>query len=116
MKITTGIDIQSTAAKSFYKTIRGFADSCKKRPWQTANYYQTLPDEMYDLTLVSLRVYGRRDEFLAVMAAAGLNAPAQPLVSQLLALPTEGQLYDFKRQTGFESQAAYRDGFKPVWA
>jgi hypothetical protein len=61
-------------------------------------------------------VYGRRDEYLAVMAAAGIDNVDQPLKQKRLVLPTESQLYAIKRQTGFESIADLREGFGPVWA
>ena len=107
------IDINSTAAKDFYKEIRRFAQRTK--PWETALFYEIKPDEVYDITLVSQRVYGRRDEFLAVMAAAGLDMVDQPLPQKRLILPTEGQLYAIKRRTGFESIADNRKDFLPTW-
>jgi len=107
------IDTNTTAAKNFYKSVRDFAESIK--PWDTARWYETKPDEIYDLTLVSYRVYGNRDEALAVMAAAGLSSFDQPLPMRRMALPTSAQLYEIKRETGFESIAELRDGFAPVW-
>lgn len=108
------IDNNSVAAKDFYKEIRIFADSIK--PWETAIFYETKPDEAYDLSLVSQRVYGRRDEYLAVMAAAGLDMFDQALPQKRIILPTENQLYAIKRRTGFESIGAYRENFSPTWA
>ncbi|SEN69739.1 hypothetical protein [Nitrosomonas marina] len=107
------IDVNSTAAKNFYKEIRRFAQRTK--PWETALFYETKPDERHDITLVSQRVYGRRDEFLVVMAAAGLDTVDQPLPQVRIVLPTEGQLYAIKRRTGFESIADNRNDFKPTW-
>jgi hypothetical protein len=108
------VDIQSPAAKSFYKAIRDFA--LRTRTYEPAIRYFTKPDERRDLSLVSQRVYGRRDEFVAVMAAAGLDSLEEPLPERLLTLPDEATLRDIKRRTGFESRAAYREEFKPVWA
>lgn len=111
------MDRQTPAAKSFYRAIRDFAEDRQRHPWKAAIYYTTLPDEMHDPTLVSRRVYGRPDEFLAVMAAAGLNLSIQPMPQATrLALPNEQDLVAIKRRTGFESRAAYRDGDVPVWA
>lgn len=107
------IDKNSTAARNFYKEIRSFSERTK--PWQVAIVYETKPDEIFDLTLVSLRVYGRRDEYLAIMAASGLDMVDQPLTQKRLVLPTEGQLYAIKRRTGFESISSNRKDFSPIW-
>lgn len=78
--------------------------------------YETQPDERWDVSKVSQRVYGRRDEVLCVMAAAGLDTVGQPMPQKRLTLPTESQLYAIKRSTGFESIAKSREGFAPTWA
>lgn len=108
------IDSDPRAAGAFYREVRRFAEVTK--PWETALRHTVTPDELFDLTLVSYRVYGRRDEHLAVMAAAGLDSVDQPLPQVMLTLPTEAQLYQFKRRSGFESIAAYRESFAPTWA
>lgn len=109
------IDRDTRAAKAFYRELYRFAETT--RPWDTtAIFYETLPDEQWDLTLVSERVYGRRDEYLAVMAAAGLDSVDQPLPQKRLVLPNEGQLHAIKRRTGFESMADYRENHAPTWA
>ena len=109
------LDQDTRSAKSFYREVRKFAESVK--PWDTtAIFYETKPDEMYDLTLVSQRVYGRRDEFLAVMAAAGLDTVDQPLPQKRIVLPNEGQLIAIKRRVGFESIADLREAGAPIWA
>lgn len=108
------IDRNSTAAKNFYKEIRRFAERTK--PWHIHISYETKPDEAFDLTLVSQRVYGRRDEYLTIMAAAGLDMVDQALPQKRLTLPTEAQLYAIKRRTGFESIADNRKNFSPTWA
>lgn len=108
------LDRDTRAAKSFYRQVRKFAESVKS--WDaTAVWYETKPDEAHDLTLVSQRVYGRRDEVLAVMAAAGLDTPYQPLPQKRIALPSDGLLMSIKRRTGFESVAQYRRDFAPTW-
>lgn len=109
------LDQDTRAAKSFYREVRKFAESVK--PWDaTAIYYETKPDEALDLTLVSQRVYGRRDEYLTVMAAAGLDSIDQPLPQKRIVLPNEGQLIAIKRRVGFESIADLRENGTPVWA
>jgi len=108
------LDQDTRAAKSFYREVRKFAEMTKA--WDTsAIFYETKPDEMLDLTLVSQRVYGRRDEFLAVMAAAGLATVYQPLPQMRLTLPNEGQLLAIKRRTNFESIADNRENYAPTW-
>lgn len=109
----TTIDNDTRAAKSFYREVRNFA--IRTKPWQTQISYETTPDEAHDFSLVSQRVYGRRDEFLAVMAAAGLNHFDDALPQMRLTLPTEGQLMMIKRQTGFESISDYREDGSPTW-
>ena len=108
------LDKDTTAAKSFYREVRAFAERAK--PWDfNVVWYETKPDEAYDLTLVSRRVYGRRDEFLAVMEAAGLDGVDQPLQQKRIALPSDGELLSIKRRTGFESIDDFREGGAPIW-
>jgi hypothetical protein len=89
------------ASSKFYLLVRQFAAS--RQAWQTAVRYDTLPDERWDLTLVSQRVYGNRHEFLAVMAAAGLDRVNQELKQRRLVLPTPAQLEALKQQAGYTS-------------
>lgn len=99
---------------AFFRAVRKFSESVK--PWEGHISHEVTPDESWDLTLVSERVYGRRDEYLAVMAAAGLSTVDQELkAGRRIALPTESQLYSMKRQAGFESQSELREGRSPVW-
>lgn len=96
------------SAKDFYREIRKFAE--RAHPWHSGVvWYETKPDERFDLSLVSARVYGRRDEFFAVLAAAGLDGFDQPLTERMIALPSEFKLTQIKRATHFESIAALRD-------
>lgn len=87
----------------FYRAVRQFAVSTPI--WGEAIRYQTTPDERHDLTLVSQRVYGNRNEALAVMAAAGLDRFDDPLTEQTLILPTPEQLEEIKRSTGHSQHA-----------
>lgn len=108
------IDQDPRAAAAFYRAVRKFCAAAK--PWETdAIFYETKPDEEYDLTLISHRVYGRRDEFLAVMAAIGIDQVDQPIPQKKIVLPSEGRLHRIKRQTGFESIADYRENGAPIW-
>lgn len=100
------IEKNSASCAAFYRAVRTFAQRTK--PWQTAIRYQTRPDERGDLTLVSFRVYGRRDEFLAVSAAAGLESVENLLPEQLLVLPTEAQLAAMKDRAGFVNRDGQR--------
>ncbi|CAE6901387.1 hypothetical protein [Paraburkholderia domus] len=101
------IEANTSSVASFYKLVRSFA--LNTAVWDTATRYQTKPDERYDLTLVSRRVYGRVDEFVTVMAAAGLDSVEQMLPEQLLILPTEAQLTDMKNQAKFNNLDINRD-------
>ncbi|KAA6207890.1 hypothetical protein [Avibacterium paragallinarum] len=76
--------------------------------------YETKFDEKHDLTLVSLRVYGRRNEFLTIMAAAGLGSFDEPLNEQILVLPTEKQLKEIKSRAGYENNQEKREFYKTV--
>lgn len=100
------IEAQTPACAMMYRLVRDF--SARTKPWQTAIRYQTRPDERFDLTLVSQRVYGNRDEFLTVMAAAGLDSVEQELKEQLLVLPTGGALQAFKDRSGFKNTSRLR--------
>lgn len=95
------IDQQSVAASRFFQMVRDF--SARREVWQSAIRYQTKPDERTDLTLVSERVYGTREEWLAVQAAAGLDSIEYELGERLLILPTAEQLSIIKSRSGFES-------------
>lgn len=100
------IETKTPSTGLFYKLVRDLA--LRTRPWQSAIRYQTKPDERNNLPLVSQRVYGRRDEFLAVAAAAGLDSIEQGMSERLLTLPTEGQLQAFKDRAGFKNLDADR--------
>ena len=110
-----GTDQDTRAAASFWREVRRFSEAA--RPWSTdALFYEIKPDEEYDPTLVSRRVYGRRDEYLAGMAAAGVDTVDQSLPQKKIALPDEGALMRIKRQTGFETRSDYRENFAPTWS
>lgn len=82
-----------------YRLVRDF--SVQTPGWGSAIRYQTMPDERYDLTLASQRVYGRRGESLVVQAAAGLDSPEHELSERLLVLPNDAQLRAMKIQAGY---------------
>jgi hypothetical protein len=84
--------------------MRRVGDFAERQPaWAECIIYMTLPDERWDMTLVSQRVYGNRDEFLTVMAAAGLDSVEQQLTERELVLPTPRQLVELKRLAGFNA-------------
>lgn len=102
------------AARNFYKAVRQFSINAK--PWQGGSVTLTLtPDEAWDLTKVSRRVYQRPDEYLAVMAACGLSSVDQPITQKTITLPNDPTLRQIKRNTGFESIADFIENGKPVW-
>ena len=85
----------------FYRAVREFSTTAPV--WADCIRYFTLPDERWDMSLVSLRVYGTRDETIAVMAAAGLDRVTQELTERELVLPTPERLLAIKQQTGYVS-------------
>lgn len=107
------IDSNTTAAKNFYREVRKFA--LTRKAGDTALYYDTTPDEKYDITLISRRAYGNPYETLAVMAACGIDTVDEEVKQERIVLPTFAQLHFFKRKTGFESDPNYRENFKPTW-
>mgnify|MGYP005760488617 CR=1 FL=1 len=108
------LDFDNRAQRAFYQQIHAFSENAKT--WHpNVIWYETKPDEMWDITLVSERVYYRRDEYLVVLAAAGLSSVEQPLPQIRIALPDEGTLYSIKRRCNFESIADRRRNNKPVW-
>ena len=90
-----------TAAAELVRRVTDFAQ--RQPDWAECILYQTLPDERWDLTLVSWRVYGRDDEFLTVMAAAGLDSVEQELTERVVVLPTARQLAGIKALAGFSN-------------
>lgn len=108
------IDQNTQAARVFYRLVRDFVNSIK--PWDVVTYYDTGPDEVLDLIKVSLRVYGRPDEHLCVMAAAGMDTVDESLGQRRIALPTEAQLRSLKQVAGFESRTDFRESGKPTWS
>ena len=108
------IDNNTTAAKNFYREVRKFA--LTRKAGDTALYYDTTPDEKYDITLISRRAYGNPHETLAVMASCGLDSVDEEVPQTRLTLPTLAQLYFFKRKCGFESLPEYRESGGPTWA
>lgn len=88
-------------ASRFYRAVRQF--SLAAPVWGDVIRYFTKPDERWDLTLVSQRVYGNRDEYLTVMAAAGLDRFNQELTERELVLPSLERLELIKQETGFTS-------------
>lgn len=106
------IESHSMACNRFVQLVRDFSIRTKK--WEPAIRYETKFDEKHDLTLVSLRVYGRRNEFLTIMAAAGLGSFDEPLNEQILVLPTEKQLKEIKARAGYENNQEKREFYKTV--
>ena len=90
------------ARNRLFMMVREFADQTP--PWGTAIRYFTRPDERFDLTLVSARVYGRRAESLVIQAAAGLDSPELELTERPLVLPMPSQLRAMKVQAGFDER------------
>jgi hypothetical protein len=107
------LDQNNQAARVFWRLVRDFAES--KKPWDEAINYDVRPDEQWDATLVSQRVYGRRSEYMTVLAAAGISSVDEPLDQRRIVLPTESQLRQLKFKAGFESRHDYREKGAPTW-
>jgi len=90
---------QQNAVMKFYLLVRQFVLDAK--PWTQVIRYQTKVDERYDMTLVSQRVYGHREEFIAVQASANLDSTEQFLEEQLLILPFPEDLNEIKVRAGY---------------
>lgn len=109
------MDKDTRAARAFYEAVAAFSKQAK--PWDgNAIYHAVLPDEKLDPTLISRRVYGRPDEYLAVLAAADVSTFDEEIPYGTLVLPREGKLTAIKRQTNFESLDEQRDNGAPVWS
>ena len=92
---------QDSNVNGLYLIVRNFA--IKAKPWTQAVRYYTKPDEAYDLTLVSRRIYGTPDEYIAVMAAAGLDSVENGLGAKELVLPTLPMLAAMKARVGYRN-------------
>ncbi|MAD95830.1 MAG: hypothetical protein CMB99_00740 [Flavobacteriaceae bacterium] len=108
------MDKNPQAAATFYRLVHSFVSGADLTT-SGVQFYSVSPDEAYDLSLVSERVYGRRDEYLAVLASAGLDSFNQPIPEGQLALPTDAMLMQLKRQAGYESIAEFREDGAPTW-
>ena len=107
------IDKNSQNAKNFYKEVSNFSKTAKS--WDLMVRYEIKPDERFDPTLISRRVYGIPDEFLAVMACAGISNFDDEIKQKTIVLPTKRLLERMKRNTGFESIAQNRANGKARW-
>lgn len=107
------LDNNTQAAKVFWREVQAWVAGVK--PWDSAIYYDIKPDERWDVTLVSQRVYGRRCEFLLIMAAAGVSCVDEPIEQQQIVLPSESQLRELKFKSGFESRNEHRENGGPTW-
>lgn len=109
----SALDKNTQAAKVFWKAVQGWVAGV--RQWDQAIYYDIKPDERWDVTLISQRVYGRRCEYIAVMAAAGVSYVDDPITQKQIILPNEAQLRRLKFLSGFESRHEYRADGAPTW-
>lgn len=84
---------------AFYRRVRDYA----LQPPLGANplRHQVTPDEQYDLSRVSYRVYANFNEALTIAAVAGLSSTSGPLTEQVLVLPSRAELMQIKRETGY---------------
>lgn len=107
------VDLNSQNAKNFFKAVSNFSRTAKA--WDSMIRYEVKPDERYDPTLISRRVYGTSDEYLTVMACARISSFEEPIEQKTIVLPTRQLLERIKRKTGFESIADNRYKGKARW-
>jgi hypothetical protein len=88
-----------TSTAEFCRLVRNFSQ--RTPSWALAIRHWVTPDEAFDPTLISQNVYGTRREFMAVIAAAGVDSLEQEITPRLLVLPTADQLAVLKARTGF---------------
>lgn len=104
------MDKDPTAAARFFRAIQ--------KHNATGNgvlTHDVKPDEIHDITLISERVYGHREEYLAVLASYGASFVVLPIEQKTITLPTPEALIRIKRETGFESMNQLRQDGEPVW-
>lgn len=112
--MTAYVDQNSQAARVFFKKVANYVKNAKA--WDNVMTYEIKPDEYVDATLISRRVYGTSEEFLTVMACAGLDSFDDGFEQGTLILPNLAQLNKFKRESGFESEDSNRRDGKPRWS
>lgn len=112
--MTAYLDQNSQAARVFFKKVANYVKNAKA--WDNVMTYEIKPDEYVDATLISRRVYGTSDEFLVVMACAGIDSFDDGFEQGILTLPNKGQLEKFKRESGFESIHSNRRDGAPRWS
>lgn len=112
--MTAYLDQNSQAARVFFKKVSNFIQGAKA--WDAVVSYEIKPDEKVNATLISRRVYGTADEFLVVLACAGLDSFDDDFKQGVLRLPNPNKLEQLKRESGFESVAANRNNGKPRWS
>lgn len=86
----------------YHNAIRNHVEREKKRAIlsKTLLLYQTESDEIYDHTLVSLRIYGSRTYHDVVRVCLGLSAPHDPVPLGMFYFPTLNKLLALKKQWG----------------
>lgn len=98
-----------SSAAELVRLVRNFAQTTPE--WAVAARHWVMPDEVLDPTLISLRVYGVRSEFLAIMAAAGVDSMEQAITPRTLVLPTPPQLRAIKQRCGLITDADSRPSY-----
>lgn len=108
------MDQDTAASLRFVRLVQQFCAQAKPHT-VGALFVETTPAERWDVSKLSYRVYGTRDEVLAVMAACGMDQLTQPLEQQRVVLPNAAKLLQLKREAGFESVHELRHNGKPIW-
>lgn len=112
--MTAYLDQNSQAARVFFKKVANYVQNAKS--WDNVVSYEIKPDEYVDATLISRRVYGNSDEFLTILACAGMDSFDDGFKQGVLVLPNAAQLAKLKREAGFESVHGNRRDGKPRWS
>lgn len=107
-------DQDNAAARRFYGAVRRFSAGAKINTPGVVFMHVT-PSECWDITKLSLRIYGNRHEGLACMAALGIDQSTMLTTQKTGAFPTKEKLMMLKRECGFESDPALRLDRKPLW-
>lgn len=90
MKIT---DLEPIEKARFYQLVRDFCINVKDD--QESIKYNVSDDERSDLTLISYRVYGKRELWYVIAQALGINFNNSTIENTTITLPTPKHLNDF---------------------
>jgi len=95
---------------SYLNAIRNHVDVLKRRGridklivWEVTN------DEVYDPTLIAMRVYGNRDDVDVIMLCAGTNRIGEAIPKRDIYLPLPISLMQIKNSHNRQGRLSYGD-------